>query len=182
MLLDIVIVVALVIGLVLGWMKGFFLQLAGLAGAVIGFFIACFIYAHFGDSLIPKEATSTTQMLCFLVLWIVMPLLLTLCAKFITGIFKTISLGWLNNVLGGVTGALKMLFFISLALTFLEFIDQKNENPMIDKQTKETSKLYYPVQKFASKVLPSDFLSKVEAAGEIFKPKVETTEGKDTEE
>ena len=126
----------------------------------MGFFIACYVYARYGDSLIPEGAGLSTNVIIFLVLWIGIPLALTLVAKLLGGILSKLHLGWVNHSLGALIGLLKVTLFLSLLFTFLEFISKYDDNPLITDHTRQSSVLYYPVQGFAGKLLPTDFLKK----------------------
>lgn len=158
--IDIILLVFLGIGFIWGCMRGFVAQLVSLLGAVVGFLVACALYGTLGDILAPQIGASPTigHILAFFLIWICVPLLFTMVGKFITNILEKISLGWLNRLFGGAFGLFKVLLFLSVILTLLEFIDKYNSNPLIKVETKENSVLYYPVQEFAGKLLPSDFL------------------------
>ncbi len=158
--MDLFIIIVLVVGLIWGWWKGFFLQLASLVGVIVGFFIACYVYARYGDALIPEDAGVSTNAVIFLILWIGIPLALTLVAKLLGGIMSKLHLGWINHSLGAALGMVKLALFLSLLFTLLEFISKYDNNPLITEQTRQSSVLYYPVQQLAGKLLPSDFLEK----------------------
>lgn len=156
-MIDAVLLIVMLIGLIVGWWKGFFLQLASLVGAVVGFFIACFLYASFGDMLAPHLGSSPTMshIVAFLLLWILVPLAFTFVGHLATGIFEKIKLGWLNHLLGALLGLFKFMLFTSLFLSLFEFANKYDSNPLIEESTKEKSYLYYPVQRFVGSLLPS---------------------------
>lgn len=158
--IDIILLVFLGIGFIWGCMRGFVAQLVSLLGAMVGFLVACALYSTLGNILAPQIGASPTigHILAFFLIWICVPLLCTMVGKFITNILEKIKLGWLNRLFGGAFGFFKVLLFLSVILTLLEFIDKYNSNPLIKVETKENSVLYYPVQEFAGKLLPSDFL------------------------
>lgn len=159
---DIVILVFLLIGFLWGWSKGFLAQLFSLVGAIIGFLVACSLYGSLGDLLAPQLGTSPTlgHIIAFFLIWILVPVFCTYLGKFLNKIMEAIKLGWVNSLLGGIFSAFKILLFMSVVLTFLEFIDKYKQEPIVDLATKESSVLYYPVQEFAGKLLPSDFLER----------------------
>lgn len=161
-MLDIILLVLLLVGFGWGCMKGFLAQLVSLLGAVAGFLVACMLYGAVGDFLAPEIGTSPTMglIIAFFLIWVCVPLLFTLVTKVVAGILKTIKLGWINSLLGGAFGALKILLFLSVILSFMEFVDKYKSDPFISMETKDSSLLYYPVQKAAGKLLPSDFLER----------------------
>ena len=86
------------------------------------------------------------QILAFVVIWIVVPLLFLLVAALLTKAMGSVSLGWLNRWLGAGLGALKFLLLVSLLICVVEFID--SDNTMIDRTMKEESVLYYLLNSF----------------------------------
>ena len=93
------------------------------------------------------------QILAFVVIWIVVPLLFLLVAALLTKAMEAVSLGWLNRRLGAGLGALKFLLLVSLLICVVEFID--SDNTMIDRTMKEESVLYYPIESFAGMFFPA---------------------------
>ena len=93
------------------------------------------------------------QILAFVVIWVVVPLLFLLVASLLTKAMEAISLGWLNRWLGAGLGALKFLLLVSLLICVVEFID--SDNTMIDRTMKEESVLYYPIESFAGMFFPA---------------------------
>lgn len=159
-MLDLAIGVMLLIGLAWGWHKGLFLQLASLVGAITGFIIACFVYARFGRSLIAPDAGVSTHLMVFILLWVGIPLALTLVAKLLGGVLGKLHMGWINKSLGGVVGLLKVSLFLSVLFTGLEFLCRYDPNPMLKVEDRQHSLLYYPVQKLAGHFIPSEFWGK----------------------
>lgn len=159
---DIVILVFLLIGFLWGWSKGFFAQLFSLVGAIIGFLVACSLYGTLGDMLAPQIGTTPTlgHIIAFFLIWILVPVFCTYLGKFLSGLMEKIKLGWLNSLMGALFSLFKILLFMSIVLTFLEFIDRYKSEPIVGQDTKEESLLYYPVQTFAGKLLPSNFLER----------------------
>ena len=159
--IDIILLVFLGIGFIWGCMRGFVAQLVSLLGAVAGFLVACALYGTLGDILAPQIGASPTigHILAFFLIWICVPLLFTMVGKFITNILEKIiqasgiGVEKLTDRIAGNTGGILIKQDV-----YKEFIDKYNSNPLIKVETKENSVLYYPVQEFAGKLLPSDFL------------------------
>ena len=162
-IIDIIILILLLAGAITGFRKGFIKQLASLAGLVVGLLAAKMLYGVVADKMIGTITENATfaHILAFVLIWIVVPILFTLVASLLTKAFEIISLGWLNRLLGAALGAVKWLLFISLFICVLEYID--SDNQIVNKETKETSQLYYPVKELAGLFMPAvkDF------AGEI---------------
>ena len=99
------------------------------------------------------DSMTFAQILAFVVIWVVVPLLFLLVAALLTKAMEAISLGWLNRWLGAGLGALKFLLLVSLLICVVEFID--SDNTMIDRTMKEESVLYYPIESFAGMFFPA---------------------------
>ncbi|MBO7418526.1 MAG: CvpA family protein [Bacteroidaceae bacterium] len=153
--IDIIILILVLAGVVVGFRKGFIKQLASLAGLLIGLLAAKALYGVVGDKLVGTITSDTTfaHILAFVLIWIVVPIVFTLVASLLTKALEVIYLGWLNRLLGAALGGVKWLLFISLAICAIEYID--SDNMMIEKKTKETSALYYPIRELAGLFMPA---------------------------
>ena len=93
------------------------------------------------------------QILAFVAIWVVVPLLFLLVASVLTKAMEAVSLGWLNRWLGAGLGALKFMLLTSLLICVVEFIDF--DNTLMSKTMKEDSVLYYPMKEFAGIFFPA---------------------------
>lgn len=143
------------IGAVRGFMKGFVRQLAGIVGLIAGLLIARALFGTVGEYLAVEMDTSVNfgQVVAFLLIWIVVPMLFSIVAYFLTKALELIQLGCLNRCLGAGLGAVKYMLVLSLFILFIEFIDSKNE--LISQTTKNSSVFYYPIEKFAGAFMPA---------------------------
>ena len=154
-IIDIILLVVIGAGAVIGFIKGFIKQLASILGLIVGLLAAKALYVSVAERVFSKITDSMTfaQILAFVVIWIVVPLLFLRVAALLTKAMEAVSLGWLNRWLGAGLGALKFLLLVSLLICVVEFID--SDNTMIDRTMKEESVLYYPIESFAGKFLPA---------------------------
>ena len=122
---------------------------------IVGLLAAKALYVSVAERVFSKITDSMTfaQILAFVVIWIVVPLLFLLVAALLTKAMEAVSLGWLNRWLGAGLGALKFLLLVSLLICVVEFID--SDNTMIDRTMKEESVLYYPKESFAGMFFPA---------------------------
>lgn len=159
--IDIVIIVIIGIGVVWGMMKGFLRQLSSLVGLVVGLLVARALFAEVGEWLAPNLGMSITfaKILAFFMLWIIVPLLFSLFASFLTKALEVVHLGWINRWLGGGLGAIKFMLLIGLVAQLLDFIDTDHE--LLPKNVKSESVLYRPMYDLAGMFIPT-----VKAAGE----------------
>ena len=84
--LDIIILVILGLGILLGLIKGALKQLAGLLGLVVGLLAAKALYATVAQEVFSRVTDNMTvaQMLSFLAIWVVVPLLFWVVACVLT--------------------------------------------------------------------------------------------------
>ena len=84
--LDTIILVILGLGVLLGLLKGALKQLAGLLGLVVGLLAAKALYATVAQEVFSRVTDNMTvaQMLSFLAIWVVVPLLFWVVACVLT--------------------------------------------------------------------------------------------------
>lgn len=146
---DLFIFIPIALGLIFGFFKGFVKEVISLI-AVIAAIIFAEIFSRSVSpvaaewfSLSSKTATTVSYVLIF-ILTIFVALLLS---KIIDKGIKSVSLGWLNQLLGGVFGALKIAIVVSVCMNVFDALDSKFNfaNP----EKKEASIGYYPTLKLA---------------------------------
>ena len=155
--IDIVILALVAIGVIDGFMKGFVKQLATLLGLVAGLVAAKALYSSLAEQVFSKFTDSMTvaQVMAFVAIWIVVPLLFAWAAALMTRVMELISLGWLNRLMGAGLGALKYLLLVMLLISVMEFVDTGSR--MLDRTKKQESVLYYPLQRFAGVFFPEAY-------------------------
>ena len=153
--IDIFIIIIMAIGAVMGFTKGLVRQLASMLGLVAGLIAARGLYASLAEQLCPSITNSMTvaQILSFLIIWIVVPLLFSVAATLITRALDAFSLGFVNRWLGSGLGAIKYLLVVSLVICVIEYIDSNNK--IISETNKNDSLFYYPMEKFAGIFFPT---------------------------
>lgn len=116
------------LGAVVGFSKGFIRQLASVVGLVAGLLVARALYASVGEKLAMETGTSLTfaRGLAFLLIWLVVPVGLSLAATLLTKAVDSIHLGFVNRWLGAGLGALKYILLISLVIALIEYIDSED--------------------------------------------------------
>ena len=161
---DILVVVILAVGLIRGYKRGFLSQLAGLVGLVAGLLIARALYISAGEYLAVKVGTSVMlgQVLAFFLIWIAVPMILSLIANLLTKALQVVCLDFINRLLGAVLGGMKYLLLLSLLLQLVAFVDPKGE--VVPRETMENSELYDMVESFSGIFIPV-----IDSAGEQLK-------------
>lgn len=147
--LDWIILIILSIGVVRGLLKGLLVQLASLAGLIGGLFVARALYVRVGEQMAEVIGTSVTfaQILSFLLIWFLVPTLLSIFASLMTRVVGAVHLGGINRLLGACLGVVKYALFLGLIIHFLEFVD--SEDTLIHETSKQSSLLYYPLSEFS---------------------------------
>ena len=152
--LDIILLVFVGIGFVLGFTKGFIRQLTSILGLVVGLIAAKMLYASLAEKICPivTESMTVAQVISFLGIWIIVPLLFSLVAYLLTKAFEAVSLGFLNRLLGAIFGMAKFLLLAMLIIAMIDYLDP--EDKLIVRKTKESSKLYGAVQRLNEYLFP----------------------------
>lgn len=153
--LDLVIVIMLGIGAIIGFMKGFIKQVISMVGLVAGLLVARALFGVVGEKLAVEVGTSATfgQILAFFLIWIIVPIGLSIIASILTKMAKMVSLGFVNRWLGSGIGLIKYGLLVSMFINLIEFIDL--DNHLIYAESKQKAALYYPMQRFAGIFAPA---------------------------
>lgn len=140
--IDFVILLLFIWAVYKGWRQGFLKEIISMVGFVVGLFVAAELYSSFGGFLSPHIGASPTvaNILAFLVLWIVVPILLGLLANLLTKALKGMKIGLPNSILGAVVSVLKYLILMSCVFNVMSFLG------IVGKDKAEKSYLYEPVK------------------------------------
>ena len=118
---DLAIVILISIGIFRGFIKGLINEIFSLISLYLGI-IGSINYSNILASYIisyTKWNETTTNIICFLILFILIVFFVTAIAKLITKILKLAALGLLNRIIGSIFGGLKWLIILSgLALIY----------------------------------------------------------------
>ena len=153
--IDIIILVIISIGILLGLVKGALKQLAGLLGLVVGLLAAKTLYATAAAEVFSRVTDNMTvaQLLAFIAIWVIVPLLFWGVACVLTKALDAVCLGWINRLLGGVLGGVVHALLVSLVICVLEAVDTKND--LLSKGQKQESVLYYRMEPLAGLFFPA---------------------------
>lgn len=145
--LDILIALPIVYGIIRGIMRGLVMEIFAIVGIILGIVVAR-IYA--GEAAIWLQQFSQwdvniLQPVAAFVIFLVVALLCRLLAQLLTKLFKLISLGWINRLVGGIFGAAKWILILAVIITCVDMIDGVLH--FIKPELKESSLLYsYAIQ------------------------------------
>lgn len=125
--LDIIVLLPILVGLVIGLKKGLIIELSGLLTIIVGY-LCTHLFGAYATGWLMQQFT-WSEAICSVVahalLFVAVSLLLHLLAKLLTKLFKTIKLGWLNRLLGGVFGMIKWAAIVLFAVLCLDRLDQQ---------------------------------------------------------
>lgn len=144
--IDIILFLLLLVGAWKGWSSGFFRQLTSVVGFFLGLLIAWMFYDHVAEFLAPYTGT-TAELACvlaFVLLWIGVPIVLSVIALLFTKVADCLALGWLNRLSGAALGVIKYALVLSALLNLCVALD------FISKETRRASVLCGPLQEGGS--------------------------------
>jgi len=116
---DSVILIILSIFIFRGIFRGFINELITLIGLVVGYLVSITyldIVKSFIDSILPEIPEIALKIICFALIFIGINILLRIAAQFLTKSMKFAMLGWLNRLLGGVTGLFKSVLIVTIVI------------------------------------------------------------------
>ena len=125
--LDIIILLPLLLGLVRGLMKGLVIEITSIVAIILGIVGSRLWGAMFATWLLHQFAwpESVCVVLAYALLFLGISILLHLLAKLLTKLFKKVSLGWLNRLLGGLFGTLKWGIIVLVMVLCIHQLDKQ---------------------------------------------------------
>jgi membrane protein required for colicin V production len=152
--IDIILILFLLFGFIKGVWNGFFTELASFISLLVGLFIAIKFSGFTADFIRENYATDIQhlEIIAFAITFILVVIGIILLAKVFTKVASFTGLGWINRLLGGVFGLLKMIFILSVVLHFFTKINQ--EQAFIEHDKINQSILFKPIIAISDTVFP----------------------------
>jgi membrane protein required for colicin V production len=153
-LLDIFIIVPLVWFGYKGVRRGLVLELASLAGLILGIYAAIH-FSHFTEEFLSDTFELTGKympIVSFIVTLIVVILVIYLLGKIVEKLIDMVALGFFNKLLGLAFGILKGALLVSVVLFIINSFDLNQR--FLKPHVKEKSLLYAPVEKIVPGIMP----------------------------
>lgn len=167
--IDIIIGSILLYGLVKGIWRGLFVEFASLISLLLGILIAVKFSGFTADLIRDKfsDDFAYIEITAFAITFILVVVGIVLLAKVFTKIADFAALGWINRLLGGIFGLLKMIFILSIILHFFHKINQNEA--LVSEEKLNESVLYIPVKETSEVVYPvfSEWFDKAKEEIEI---------------
>lgn len=153
-ILDIVLAALLCFGLVRGFLKGFFVEVASLIALIAGIYGAIHFSYYVADLLMDLVDWNekTTNVVAFAITFIIIVLVVALAGKALTKLADFAALGFLNKLLGGIFGLLKIGLILSVLLLIFEKMN--NTITFVDEEHTKDSILYKPLKSLAPLLFP----------------------------
>lgn len=154
-IIDIVLGALILFGLIRGLMKGLFVEVASLVALIAGVYGAIH-FSNFAAEFLMERVDwneKTINITAFAITFVIIVLAISLAGKALTKLADFAALGFLNKLLGGVFGGLKIALILSIVL--MVFTKLNKTIPFVSDEELEDSVLYEPIKSIAPKILPS---------------------------
>jgi len=149
--IDIILGGLLVFGLIKGILNGFFVELASLFSFVIGIYLASKFSYIVGNALGASEGSSRgIKIISFMITFLVVVVGIYFLAKVFSKLSSLVFLGWLNKLLGGLFGVMRITLYAGVCLSLLTKISSE----MFSKETQQESLFYQPITKTSKLIFP----------------------------
>ncbi|MDR1416409.1 MAG: CvpA family protein [Prevotellaceae bacterium] len=160
---DIVFVLLFCIAIYSGIKQGFIMQVAALLSLILGVYVA-FKFSSMLAGWITGlgVGAQAVSIISFSLTFIGVIILARLVAHVAQRIVHIVMLGWLNRLLGAVFSLVKMSLIISVALFVINSVDR--EFDFMPRGQINKSKLYTPLSKLATSLLPYLDFERIESS------------------
>ena len=135
--IDIVILLFLLYGAFRGFSKGLIIEVATLAGLILGVFIAI-RYSPFTEGILKDFLNITSRYLSYIALavtFLLVVIVVYLLGKMLTRLVDIISLGLVNKLLGTLLGIAKYFIMVCVLLMIVDALNDKFH--FISEETRE---------------------------------------------
>jgi len=152
---DIVITALLIFGFIRGLLKGLFVEVASLAALILGVYGAIH-FSYFASAILKNQVSWDEKyitIVAFAITFAIIVIVIALLGKLFTKIANFAALGFLNKLLGGVFGALKIGLILSIVL--LVFSKLNNTIPFLSEEQQNATILYEPIKNLAPTLFPN---------------------------
>ncbi len=168
--LDAIIAIPLLWFTYKGFSKGLIIELATLIALLLGIYISAHFSDYTADFLRQKLDFHSEYMsiISFSLTFIGVVFLVMIFGKSLEKVINVLLLGFVNKILGGVFGLIKVSFVLSILIFILTTF--QIEEKIIDQNIQDESLLYPPIKLIAPMVFPVikesnvDFLDKLDDA------------------
>lgn len=153
--IDIIILLFLLFGAFRGFSKGLVIEVATLAGLILGVYISI-RYSSYTEGILRDFMNITSEYISYIALavtFIVVVVGVYILGKLLTKLVDIISLGLVNKLLGTIFGVVKYFIIVCVLLMIIDALNEKFQ--FISEETIQKSLLFQPFLNFAEKIYNS---------------------------
>lgn len=153
--IDIIILLFLLFGAFRGFSKGLVIEVATLAGLILGIYISI-RYSSYTEGILRDFMNITSEYISYIALavtFIVVVVGVYILGKLLTKLVDIISLGLVNKLLGTLFGVVKYFIIVCVLLMIVDALNEKFQ--FISEETIQKSLLFQPFLNFAEKIYNS---------------------------
>ena len=148
--IDIILIIPLLWAARVGYRDGVIAQLGGIAGVLLGVWLAFRFSTQVGVWLNLPEAIRSEA--AFLIIIVAVVIVVGLLGKLLGRLFDSVGLALVNKFGGVLLALVKMSLLLSVLIMGFELVN--NSTKWVDRKTIESAILYEPIQKVSSAVFP----------------------------
>lgn len=153
--IDIIILLFLLFGAFRGFSKGLVIEVATLAGLILGVYISI-RYSTYTEGILRDFLNVTSEYISYIALavtFIVVVVGVYVLGKLLTKLVDIIALGLVNKLLGTLFGVVKYFIIVCVLLMIVDALNEKFQ--FISEETIQKSLLFQPFLNFAEKIYNS---------------------------
>ena len=150
--IDIIILLFLLYGAYRGFSRGLIVEVAALAGLVLGVYMAV-RYSSYTENFLRDFLNFSSRYISYVALavtFILVVILVYIVGKLLTKLVDIISLGLVNKLLGTALGVAKYFLIVCVLLLVTDALNEKFQ--FISEETRQKSLLFYPFLNFAQEM------------------------------
>jgi membrane protein required for colicin V production len=173
--IDLIIIVVLIIGLARGFIDGFIKEFASLLALVLGIWGAIRFSSLMAEKLYDffDMTGKYVGIIAFLITFIVIVIIVHFIGLLVDKFVESISLGFINRILGLVFGLIKNALILSVIFVILNAIEAKHH--FLPKEAIANSRFYHPIADIAPAIFPIIGEGSFDKSFDRFKKKPEPT-------
>lgn len=153
--LDIVLVILIVGATIKGFVNGFFVELASIVSLILGIW-AGVEFSGLVQQWLSKYlnwSNDSMRLAAFILIFVFVVILVHLIATLTEKFVQAIALSIFSRIAGGIFGALKAAFILSILMIIISKIENFTIT-IIPEKSKMESRFYGPIENMAPNILP----------------------------
>jgi len=143
---DIVFLLVLLMGAWKGWSNGLLKEVLGLIGVFVGLYVARLLYEQVGEHLAPHLGTApaVANIIAFALLWMGVPILLSILGSLLTRFLKLVGLNGINRIGGTLVSLVKYVLLLGVLCNVLSITH------LVTEEMQQTSRFFHPLKQTTS--------------------------------